>query len=76
MLHFLPPYSPDLNPIKMTFSKMKRRIKDLELSMVTADIDTIMLAAFASISQEDCQGWIFQLYLQCCINIHHVILLD
>ena len=38
MLHFLPPYSPDLNPIEMAFSKVKHGIKDLELSMGTADI--------------------------------------
>ena len=28
-LRFLPPYSPDLNPIEMIFSKIKRRLRDL-----------------------------------------------
>ena len=67
MLHFLPPYSPDLNPMEMAFSKVKRGIKDLELSMGTVDIDTIMLAAF----HRRLPGLdLSQLYLQCCINIH------
>ena len=28
-LRFLPPYSPDLNPIEMIFSKIKRKLRDL-----------------------------------------------
>lgn len=28
-LRFLPPYSPDLNPIEMVFSKIKRKLRDL-----------------------------------------------
>ena len=59
ILQFLPPYSPDLNPIEMTFSKVKSTIKDLEDTVPQGhDIETIMLAAFASITPEDCQGWI------------------
>ena len=58
LLHFLPPYSPDLNPIEMAFSKVKSGIKGLESSMGGFDIDCIILAAFASISQHDCQQWI------------------
>ncbi len=58
MLHFLPPYSPDLNPIELAFSKVKSGIKDLESSMDTFDVDSIILAAFASISEQDCQQWI------------------
>lgn len=50
----LPPYSPDLNP------KVKSRNKDLESSMDNCDTDTIILTAFASISQHDCQQWISQ----------------
>ena len=58
MLHFLPPYSPDLNPIELTFSKVKTAIKDLELSENSSDVETIMLSAFASITQQDCIDWI------------------
>ena len=58
LLHFLPPYSPDLNPIELAFSKVKSELKALESSMATADIDTLLLAAFAAITRDDCQGWI------------------
>ena len=58
MVHFLPPYSPDYNPIELAFSKVKRRIKDLEVSSVNGDIENIMLSAFTSISEQDCQGWV------------------
>ena len=58
IVQFLPPYSPDLNPIEEAFSKVKSELKSLERIMDISDIETIMLAAFASISQLDCQGWI------------------
>ena len=57
LLHFLPPYSPDLNPIELVFSKVKNEIRNLERSMITSDIKTLMLAGFASITEQDCQGW-------------------
>lgn len=56
ILLFLPPYSPDLNPIELAFSK----VKTLETSMASADLNTVMLSAFATISKEDCRGWISQ----------------
>ena len=58
MVQFLPPYSPDLNPIEEAFSKVKSTIKSYERTMDTSDTETITLAAFASISESDCQGWI------------------
>jgi transposase len=57
IVHFLPPYSPDLNPIELAFSKVKSGIKSLE-GVTTCDIGTLMLTAFAAITKEDCQGWI------------------
>lgn len=57
MVHFLPPYSPDLNPIEEAFSKVKSEIKTLEGTM-DCDTEIIMSAAFASVSPMDCQGWI------------------
>ena len=56
ILHYLPPYSPDFNPIEMAFSKVKHKIKDMEYS--NFDTETIVLAAFSSITEQDCQGWI------------------
>ena len=58
LTHFLPPYSPDYNPIELAFSKVKYCIKSMESEMFVLDIDTIIIAAFASITQSDCQGWI------------------
>lgn len=58
LLHFLPTYSPDLNPIEEAFSKVKSELKHVEDDMGTSDMETLLLAAFTSITPEDCQGWI------------------
>ena len=59
MVHFLPPYSPDLNPIEETFSKVKSTMQSLEQMMTEVDdIETIALTAFTMISKEDCKNWI------------------
>ena len=59
IIHFLPPYSPDYNPIELAFSKAKYLIKSMEREMqVINDLETIVLAAFASITSTDCQAWI------------------
>ena len=57
--HYLPPYSPDYNPIELAFSKVKYVIKSMEMEMQAInDIETIVLSAFATITPADCQGWI------------------
>ena len=58
IVHYLPPYSPDYNPIELLFSKVKLLIKQMELESTVQDIETIILAAFASITKEDCIAWI------------------
>ena len=59
LVHFLPPYSPDFNPIEETFSKVKAEMKNLEDSMADMlDIETIVLNAFTTVTPEDCKGWI------------------
>lgn len=59
LVHFLPPYSPDYNPIELAFSKVKYAIKSMEAEMhAINDIETIVLAAFATITASDCQAWI------------------
>ena len=56
---YLPPYSPDYNPIEECFSKVKSMMKAMEVEMAFCDdIDTIVLAAFSTITQQDCIGWI------------------
>ena len=59
IIQYLPPYSPDYNPIEKAFAKAKLMMKAMETEMqLLNDIDTIILAAFATITQEDCIGWI------------------
>ncbi len=56
LVHYLPPYSPDYNPIEMLFNKVKSswsiRLIEQELS-ATMDIETTFLAAFSTITKED-----------------------
>ena len=57
---FLPPYSPDYNPIEELFSKLKVTIKHYEenLDMNEMDLQDIVLAVFSAITAEDCRSWI------------------
>ena len=59
LVHFLPPYSPDLQPIEETFSKVKTEIKILEENDGIVDVELLLLTSFTSITPADCQGWIF-----------------
>ena len=54
---FLPPYSPDLNPIELCFSKVKYFLKEHEAIAQCGDIKQIIIAAFASVTSSDCHGW-------------------
>ena len=58
IVHFLPPYSPDYNPIEEAFSKVKAEMKAMELEAQVLDIETVVLSAFSSITQHDCTQWI------------------
>ena len=59
LIHFLPPYSPDLNPIEETFSKVKSLLKAYDNMLLQVhDTETLLLLAFNEITQEDCNGWI------------------
>ena len=55
IIHFLPPYSPDYNPIEELFSKVKSIMRALENEEIE-DVETIALMAFAMISSEDCRN--------------------
>ena len=53
-VHFLPPYSPDFMLIELEFSKVKASLKtDIQQNV---DMETALLAAFATISLKDCQS--------------------
>ena len=56
MVHFLPPYSPDINLIKEAFSKVKTELRSIEAEFM--DIETALLASFTTITEQDCRGWI------------------
>ena len=59
LVHFLPPYSPDYNPIESMFSKLKTEMKAIENQFEpSTDIETIMLTSLASITKQDCVHWI------------------
>ena len=54
LVHFLPPYSPDFNPIEEAFSKVKSDLQSQLLeSNGTADVETQLLTSF---SPQDCHG--------------------
>ena len=56
---YLPPYSPDLNPIEEAFSYIKYYLKDHdELLQVVTQPTAIIQAAFDSITAKQCKGWI------------------
>lgn len=53
---YLPPYSPDFNPIEKMWSKLKalfRKLKLRSVDLLTAAIPT----AFSTITPEDASGW-------------------
>ena len=56
LLHFLPPYSPDYNPIELTFSKVKSVLKSNE-SVWEEDMDT-ETALLAALNTVTVQAWI------------------
>lgn len=60
MVHFLPPYSPDYNPIEEAFSKIKMVLKCMEstLNSGVVDLQACIAAAIASITPDDCQQYI------------------
>ena len=58
LLIYLPPYSPDLNPIEEAFSSAKSYLKSHEAIICNGnDIKMTIEAAFNSISADDCKGW-------------------
>ena len=56
---FLPPYSPDLNPIELTFSNLKRYLQEhQEIIQAANNVSDIIETAFDSITAEQCTHWI------------------
>ena len=55
-LLYLPPYSPDFNPIEMMWSKIKSILRKIKIRDVSMLLDTIN-TAFSKITLLDCIGW-------------------
>lgn len=53
---YLPPYSPDLNPIEMMWSKMKAILRKLGCR-IAALLPQMVMKALALVSPNDCLGW-------------------
>ncbi len=59
-IEYLPPYSPDLNPIEEAFSQVKafiRRHNDIFLAGTAADIMFDLLEAFDIVTDIDAMGY-------------------
>lgn len=55
-LYFLPPYSPDFNPIEMAFSKVKALLKKAAARTLTSLWDAIR-DAINAVTSHDCRGF-------------------
>lgn len=53
---YLPPYSPDLNPIEKVWSKMKAFLKKLKIQKA-AQLPHGIKAALNTITPDNCKGW-------------------
>ena len=56
LVHILPLYSPDYNPIENIFSKVKTVLKALEIMNDDTDVEELVPTAFATITPEDCRN--------------------
>jgi transposase len=55
-LRYLPPYSPDLNPIEMAFSKLKAILRKAA-ARSTDDLWRVIADALDKFSQQDCRNY-------------------
>jgi len=55
---FLPPYSPDLNPIEEAFSKLKIMLKANEELLTTLDVESLVLHSCTAITTDNRKNWI------------------
>ncbi len=58
---YLPPYSPDLNPIEKMWSKTKAYLRKKNVR-VAAELPEAVRMAFSTIQPSDCQGWFRSCY--------------
>ena len=53
---YLPPYSPDFNPIEKLWSKMKAYLRKYR-ALTFEDLDLALYQAFAAVTFSDCRNW-------------------
>jgi transposase len=53
---YLPPYSPDLNPIEKMWSKVKQLLRSAAARTKDA-LEAAIAAALAAVTADDCRGW-------------------
>lgn len=53
---YLPPYSPDLNPIEKMWSKIKACLRKEKVRMISGLTDAVE-KAFLTVTSSDCLGW-------------------
>ena len=53
---FLPPYSPDLNPIEKMWSKLKAFLRK-EKIRIASELPSAISKGFLTIRSKDCIGW-------------------
>ena len=58
LVRFLPPYSPDFNPIESVFGEVKQYLQSNDLLHTSLSMNSILLMAFNSVSQENCKSYI------------------
>ena len=56
-LLYLPPYSPDLNPIEQCISKLKGFLRSVA-AITKEGLDLALTQAFNSVSSQDIKGWV------------------
>jgi transposase len=64
-LLYLPPYSPDFNPIELAFSKLKTWLRTAQARTREA-LETVIQAATAWISEQDAKNW----FDHCGYHVH------
>lgn len=58
---YLPPYSPDLNPIEKMWSKIKSHLRKLKVRTVS-ELPNAIEKAFLTLRSSDCLGWFRSCY--------------
>lgn len=53
---YLPPYSPDLNPIEMLFSKVKQLVRGMGTESVE-ELSEAIAVALQGVTPGECRGW-------------------